>query len=564
MILAVVAVLALGALTGFAELIGRYRDEPMRAVTQRAGLVYMAINALAAVAAFAVIRAFDWRFGLADDASDTAVATMQVLVAGLAAAALFRTSLFTARIGGQDVGVGPSAVLDVLLRTVDRAVDRRRGIERLAVVAELPEGLSFEREAVALASYATASLQNLSLTEADAFGKKGSELRHNNDLDDDAKMRMFALDLMGLVGEAGLRAAIAQLARSAPEPPAEPAPSAPADEIAWTFEDQELVAPETPPPALPPPAIAPLPESNEELERVIERLEEVARKAPDLAEPRLAVGRAHAQKGWRELSSGGSAFWLKWALRPIGEALELRPTFADAHLEVGRIQTLRPEGRDEAEAHLRTALQYAEAPEMVAAVQFQLAVLNTVVEGRLEETARLLEECIATGTASPETRLASACVHVRLGDTALAAAQMEAAVEANAGHGPSRVLLGLIRDARGDIEGASQALADAIDLIDLEPGAGHAKDVGEGRGYHRLGSAAKAVETLAPELGQYLPGGEGLALRELTEDSPWRNLEEVATAVCEDVLVTHLGEPVIRAAPVTAPAESSASSATRG
>jgi hypothetical protein len=80
-------VFALGALTGFGELIGRYRDEPIRAVAHLSGAAYLLINALAAVGAFAVIRAFDWSFGLAADAPDAAVSTLQVLVAGLAAAA---------------------------------------------------------------------------------------------------------------------------------------------------------------------------------------------------------------------------------------------------------------------------------------------------------------------------------------------------------------------------------------------------------------------------------------------------------------------------------------------
>ncbi|MDA0160413.1 hypothetical protein OM076_09060 [Solirubrobacter ginsenosidimutans] len=83
-------------------------------------------------AAFGVIQAFGWRFGLDATASETAVATLQVIVAGLAAAARFRSSLFTTRVGNQDVGVGPSALLDTLLNAVDRAVDRRRAVERLA------------------------------------------------------------------------------------------------------------------------------------------------------------------------------------------------------------------------------------------------------------------------------------------------------------------------------------------------------------------------------------------------------------------------------------------------
>ena len=184
----------------------------------------MLINAIAALGALAVIDALGWRFGLPSDSSPTAVSVMQVLVAGLSSAALFRSSLFTVRMGQEDVGIGPSAVLDVILRAVDRAVDRRRAIARLQILSALQPNLSFERDATVLAAIAMAALQNVSLDEAERLGHQANSLRVRNDIPDDVKMRVFALDLMQLVGEAGLRAAIDQLDQPRPVTP-EPVPS---------------------------------------------------------------------------------------------------------------------------------------------------------------------------------------------------------------------------------------------------------------------------------------------------------------------------------------------------
>ncbi len=117
------AVASIGGVTGLGELIGRYRDAPLRAATTLAGVLYITVNAGAAVAALIVIVAFGWTFGLADDASTSAVSAVQVMVAGLGAAALFRSSLFNVQVGSERVGVGPSAVLEViLLAHLDRSV----------------------------------------------------------------------------------------------------------------------------------------------------------------------------------------------------------------------------------------------------------------------------------------------------------------------------------------------------------------------------------------------------------------------------------------------------------
>lgn len=78
------AVLALGSLVGSGELIARYRDAPLRAITTGAAVFYVAINAVASVAAFGLVRVFGWSFGIQGNAPD-AQRWVQVLVAGFSA-----------------------------------------------------------------------------------------------------------------------------------------------------------------------------------------------------------------------------------------------------------------------------------------------------------------------------------------------------------------------------------------------------------------------------------------------------------------------------------------------
>ncbi len=240
----------------------------------------------------------------------------------------------------------------------------------------------------------------------------------------------------------------------------------------------------------------------------------------------------------------------RWA---IHEALKLHPTFADAHLELARLAAAEGYLVRDAEPPLRNALRFAEAPEIAAAIAHQLAVLNDEVDGPLEETAMWLEYGIATGGSAPESRVACAAIHIRLGDRARATTQMEEAVDALPDYGPAWVLLGLLRVAAGDLDGAAEALARGGEVLGLEADTQHTRRVGEGIAYQRVGRAEAAVETLAPELLGYLPASDELFGSVVADEGekppPRRDLERVATAVCNGVLVTHLGEPVIRAEP---------------
>ena len=118
----IAAVAVLGGLVGVGELVSRYRSDPVYSVRRvPAAWIYVSINAVAGVAALLLFNEFDWKFGATGDT----VGVWRVLVAGFAAMAVFRSSLFTARIGNQDVNVGPSLVLGALLEACDRQVDRK-------------------------------------------------------------------------------------------------------------------------------------------------------------------------------------------------------------------------------------------------------------------------------------------------------------------------------------------------------------------------------------------------------------------------------------------------------
>jgi hypothetical protein len=118
----------LGLAVGTAELVSRYKDSPFRAVATAPAILYLGINVLASVSAFAAIRQFHWLNTADSDPTNTIV--LQALVAGVSAMAFFRSSLFTVRVGNLDIGVGPAAFLQIILNAADRACDRERAQPR--------------------------------------------------------------------------------------------------------------------------------------------------------------------------------------------------------------------------------------------------------------------------------------------------------------------------------------------------------------------------------------------------------------------------------------------------
>jgi len=155
-----VASLFYGALVGLSELLSRYRDEPVLASTTAAGLVYLLLNGLISLAAFAVLCKY--RGAIFPNLSNDLFLTS--MVAGFGGMTIFRSKLFTFRSSeGKDYAIGPALVLETVLSTIDQKIDRRRATERQAKIFDEMRNLTdFDHTA----QYIEASLNSFqNLTE---------------------------------------------------------------------------------------------------------------------------------------------------------------------------------------------------------------------------------------------------------------------------------------------------------------------------------------------------------------------------------------------------------------
>jgi hypothetical protein len=196
---------SIGALTGIGELVSRYRDAPVRPLNQRAGQAYVMFNAAAAILALIIIRIFGWTFQAEGSGP---IRLTQLLVAGFGSIAFFRTSLFVTRAGGQDVGIGPSALLSNILGTADRSVDREQGRHRSKAVVRIMEGVHFSKAHAALPAYCLALMQNVSAEEKLGLAEDVASLQRMSGMSDRQKSLALGLRLLNLVGEDLLDASV--------------------------------------------------------------------------------------------------------------------------------------------------------------------------------------------------------------------------------------------------------------------------------------------------------------------------------------------------------------------
>jgi hypothetical protein len=210
-----------GAAVGAAELVARYRDDPAHAVHSRPARLYMLVNGVVGWAAFWLIHSE--RMPLPTELFKGHPLLNALVLGGFGGMALFRTSFFNVRIRDRDVPIGPAAVLQIILRAADRAVDRQRAGPRADEVRRIMQGVSYERAKSALPSYCYMLMQNVSQEERTDLDQwivsmEKSEIR------DDAKAYYLGLQLMNLVGEVVLERAVMGLADRIKGPPRDEPP----------------------------------------------------------------------------------------------------------------------------------------------------------------------------------------------------------------------------------------------------------------------------------------------------------------------------------------------------
>jgi len=203
-------VFALGAFVGGVEILSRYKDAPFKVALSRPGLVYTGINALVAALTLALVRLFGWTFTQPLETSPEIIRWTQVIVSGLAAMTLFRSSLFNYHLDNQDISIGPNAILQILLVAVDKEVDRLRGKERARIVEDAMDGIAFKEAVLNLPTVAIALMQNLSREDQDQIldSVKALNSEEAKDMPERTKTMSLGLTIMNVVGEDILKAAI--------------------------------------------------------------------------------------------------------------------------------------------------------------------------------------------------------------------------------------------------------------------------------------------------------------------------------------------------------------------
>jgi hypothetical protein len=199
----------IGLAVGLIEIVGRYRDNPWRALQSRSAFAYMIMNGTAALLALYFLEIWrpEWIFGAAGAPIGTKERVTAVLVAGLGAVTLLRSSFLKLKSPDGEIPIGPSVILDTLLRAVDRQVDRTMANDRAVLVSRIMKDISFERAKAGLPAYCFALMQNVPIEEQ---LRLFSEINKNAAaaIDDRIKSFNLGLGLLTIVGADVLQRAV--------------------------------------------------------------------------------------------------------------------------------------------------------------------------------------------------------------------------------------------------------------------------------------------------------------------------------------------------------------------
>jgi len=241
---------------------------------------------------------------------------------------------------------------------------------------------------------------------------------------------------------------------------------------------------------------------------------------------------AHLDRGWDLVQRGDT----RGAEASARRALELDPNSPEAHNLLGFVAALEGDGEEAIEAYRQAialddtyleamlnaaevyihplgdydqaiemcdqALELAEVDEEI--IDALLLKFDALLgKGDAEEAARVAKKIPSGPYDNPNHTFLVGRAFYEIGQTEKASALIEEAAQKDPRHAEAQYYLGLIRDERGDVRGATQAFLKSREM-DLEMGMppwAPSKDV-TGR------LAASAVEALNPVLKRYVDGAD--------------------------------------------------------
>src|SRR3569833_2241525 len=201
-----VTVGVLTGLVGYGERVSRYHDRPADLLSASGTLLYVLVNAIAGIAALGSVLATNTL------GSTKPAWLFQLMLAGFGAIAFFRTSLFTVRIGGTDVGIGPSALLQSQLTAAARMLDRGQAEGRAGDVANIMRNVDFKKARAALPAFCLILVQNVTPADQEQLGRQIERLGNRTDIEDQAKAIILGVYLIRAVGPDVLGRSVAALA----------------------------------------------------------------------------------------------------------------------------------------------------------------------------------------------------------------------------------------------------------------------------------------------------------------------------------------------------------------
>jgi hypothetical protein len=192
--------------TSLVELLSRYRDEPLKVIaTSQFAWVYLLLNGLLALGAHAVL--LNGQFAHLDTLIER---SSLALASGLGAAVILRSRVFTARLGDEQVSIGPGYVVDQLLNTIDAQIDRRRALQRVQIVVDVMKDKEFDGSRIHSSTMITGSRQNLSLQEQKDLANQIREVGDRK-IPDQEKSYALGFILLDFMGEEFLKAVAVNL-----------------------------------------------------------------------------------------------------------------------------------------------------------------------------------------------------------------------------------------------------------------------------------------------------------------------------------------------------------------
>lgn len=201
-----VAVLA-GAVA-YGELISRYRDTPGRLLAADPTVVYLCVNVAAGTTALVLVK----EFGAVT--TDKHKMVYEALLAGFGAIAFFRTSLFTIRVSGSDIGVGPSTLLKALLDSSDMMLNRWQALNRGAVVRAIMERVDFEKAKTALPTTCFTLMNEFPPAVQASVGEQIKKLADDPTMSKEAKAIILGIYMIQQVGTDVLDRSVKTLGKS--------------------------------------------------------------------------------------------------------------------------------------------------------------------------------------------------------------------------------------------------------------------------------------------------------------------------------------------------------------